>query len=405
VTPGREFEDLLRESAPQVLAALVRRHGRFDECEDAVQEALLAAARQWPTQGVPKNPRAWLVTVAGRALVDQWRSDSARRRREVTAAQASAGADAGAEDTLSLLFLCCHPVLAPESQLALTLRALGGLTTSQIAAALLVPEATVAKRITRAKSRVRDAGARLEPVAEPMRAERLAVARHVLYLIFNEGYTASDGPALQRPDLTREAIRLTRMLRHLVPADVETAGLLALMLSTDARRDARTDADGRLIPLADQDRSRWDQALIAEAQALLHRTLGAGPIGQFQVQAAIAALHNEAPTAESTDWPQILALYDVLATVAPGPLVVLSRAVAVAMVHGPKAGLAILGTLEDGDRHGCRHRLEAVRAHLLEQSGDTAAARDAYLAAARLAASAPEQRYLQIQAARLGGPR
>jgi predicted RNA polymerase sigma factor len=419
VTGQHQIEDLLRELAPQVLAALVRRYGQFDACEDAVQEALLAATLQWPGEGVPERPRSWLLTVAGRALVDAWRADSARRRRETAAALDPAGqtlpadptgmtdaglAGAGRDDTLALLFLCCHPALSPPSQLALTLRAAGGLTTAQIAAAFLVPEATIAKRIVRAKQRIRDAGARFELPAQPQRTERLGVVLHVLYLIFNEGYTTSSGPALQRTDLTTEAIRLTRLLHRLIPGEAEVAGLLALMLLTDARRAARTDTDGRIVPLADQQRDLWDTAAIAEGRAILTTTLGTGPVGSYQLQAAIAALHDEAPTAEATDWPQILALYDVLTTVAPGPVVTLSRAVALAHVHGPRAGLALLGTLDTDDRIAHTHRLEAVRAHLLEQTGDTTAARRSYLRAAKMTASLPEQRYLELRAARLHHP-
>jgi len=411
MTGPQRIEDLLREFAPQVLGTLVRRHGQFDACEDAVQEALLAAALQWPDEGVPDRPRSWLLTVASRSLVDGWRAESARRRRETVVALDPAVdipavelADADRDDTLALLFLCCHPALSPPSQLALTLRAVGGLTTAQIAAAFLVPEATIAKRISRAKQRIRNAGARFELPTEPQRTERLGVVLHVLYLIFNEGYTTSSGPALQRPDLTAEAIRLTRLLRRLLPGAGEVAGLLALMLLTDARRAARTDADGRIVSLAEQQRQLWDTAAITEGQAILTRTLGAGPVGPYQLQAAIAALHDEAPTAEETDWPQILALYDVLTTVAPGPIVTLSRAVALAMVHGPTAGLALLGTLDTDDRMAHTHRLEAVRAHLLEQAGDTAAAHQAYLQAARMTASLPEQRYLTLRAARLHHP-
>jgi len=415
VTGQRRIEDVLRESTPQVLAALVRRYGQFDACEDAVQEALLAAMVQWPGEGVPERPRSWLLTVASRSLVDAWRVDGARRRRETAAALDPAGrapaadlavdvavglAGSGRDDTLALLFLCCHPALSPPSQLALTLRAVGGLTTAQIAAAFLVPEATIAKRIVRAKQRIRDAGARFELPAQP-RTPRLGVVLQVLYLIFNEGYTASSGPVLQRTDLIAEAIRLARLLHRLLPDEAEVAGLLALMLLTDARRAARTDPDGRIVPLADQQRDLWDVAAIAEGQAILTRTLGAGPVGPYQLQAAIAALHDEAPAAAATDWPQILALYDVLATVAPGPVVTLSRAVAVAHVHGPRAGLALLGTLDADERMAHTHRLEAVRAHLLEQAGDPAAARGCYLRAAKTTASLPEQRYLELRAARL----
>jgi RNA polymerase sigma factor (sigma-70 family) len=411
VTGPHRIEDLLRECAPQVLAALVRRRGQFDACEDAVQEALLAAALQWPGEGVPGRPCSWLLTVASRALVDAWRADSARRHRETAVALDPTGhapadpaadlAGADRDDTLALLFLCCHPALSPPSQLALTLRAAGGLTTAQIAVAFLVPEATIAKRITRAKQRIRAAGARFELPPQPQRTQRLAVVLQVLYLIFNEGYTTSSGPALQRADLIAEAIRLTRLLHRLLPGEAEVAGLLALMLLTDARRAARTGTDGRIVPLADQQRNLWDTAAIAEGQAILTRTLGTGPAGPYQLQAAIAALHDEAPTAQATDWPQILALYDVLTTVAPGPVVTLSRAVALAQVHGPRAGLAVLGTLDTDERMAHNHRVEAVRAHLLEQAGDTATARESYLRAAKMTASLPEQRYLELRAARL----
>ncbi len=419
MTGQHRVEDLLREVAPQVLGALVRRCGQFDACEDAVQEALLAAAVQWPAGGVPDRPRSWLLTVAARALVDGWRADSARRRRETAAAHdptdyaLAAGPagipdaglpGAGRDDTLALLFLCCHPALSPPSQLALTLRAAGGLTTAQIAAAFLVPEATIAKRIARAKRRIRAAGARFELPAQPQRTERLGVVLHVLYLIFNEGYTTSSGPALQRTDLIAEAIRLTRLLHRLLPGEAEAAGLLALMLFTDARRAARTGTDGRIVPLAGQQRDLWDTAVIAEGQAILTRTLGTGPVGPYQLQAAIAALHDEAPTAGATDWPQILALYDVLTTIAPGPVVTLSRAVALAHVHGPTAGLALLGTLDTDEQMAHTHRLEAVRAHLLEQAGDITAARHSYLRAAKITASLPEQRYLELRAARLHQP-
>jgi RNA polymerase sigma factor (sigma-70 family) len=398
------MEDLLHELAPQVLGTLVRRHGQFATCEDAVQEALLAAALQWPAKGVPDRPRSWLLTVASRSLVDEWRSESARRRREEAVAAPESAADppaAGQDDTLVLLFLCCHPALSPPSQLALTLRAVGGLTTTEIAAAFLVPEATMAQRISRAKQSIRSAGARFELPPEAERAERLAVVLHVLYLVFNEGYTTTSGPALHRADLTAEAIRLTRLLHRLLPGEGEVAGLLALMLLTDARRAARTDDDGSIVPLAEQRRELWDAAAIAEGLALVTTTLGTGPVGPYQLQAAIAAVHDEAPTPDDTDWPQILALYEVLAQVAPGPVVTLSRAVALAMVHGPKAGLALLGTLDSDDRMAHTHRLEAVRAHLLERAGDTVAARESYLRAARMTASAPEQRYLALRAARL----
>jgi RNA polymerase sigma factor (sigma-70 family) len=399
------IEDLLRELAPQVLGALVRRYGQFDACEDAVQDALLAAARQWPAKGAPDNPRSWLTTVASRRLVDQWRSDSARRRREETAAALelppAPDPPNGHDDTLTVLFLCCHPSLSAPSQLALTLRAVGGLTTAEIAKAFLVPESTMAQRISRAKERIRDTGAQFSMPPASERGERLRVVLHVLYLVFNEGYTSSSGPDLNRSDLTTEAIRLTRMLHHLMPDEGEVAGLLALMLLTDARRVARSTADGSIVPLAEQNRNLWSAKQIEEGVAILTRTLGKVPVGPYQMQAAIAAVHDEAPSAEETDWPQILALYEVLERVSPGPVVTLNRAVAVAMVNGPRAGLAVLGTLDGDDRMTHSHRLEAVRAHLLERAGDLDAARDSYRKAARMTASIPEQRYLALQAARL----
>ena len=395
------IEDLLRELAPQVLGILVRKYDRFDACEDAVQEALLAAAQQWPSSGLPDSPRSWLVTVASRRLVDEWRSESARSRREeaVAALEVEPGPTEQRDDTLTLLFLCCHPDLSVPSQLALTLRAVGGLSTAEIAAAFLVPEATMAQRISRAKKSLRDARFELPPPAEV--PDRLRVVLHVLYLVFNEGYASSSGPQAQRADLTAEAVRLARLLHAQVPEDGEVAGLLALLLLTEARRVARTDADGLLVPLAEQDRSRWDGGLIEEGVALISRTLGRGPVGPYQLQAAIAAVHDEAATAADTDWPQILALYDVLRRVSPGPVVTLNRAVAVAMVHGPLAGLAELGTLEGDERMTRGHRLDAVRAHLLEMSGDRAGAVTAYRRAAKRAASIPEQHYLSLQAARL----
>ena len=399
------IEDLLRELAPQVLGALVRRHGQFDACEDAVQEALLAASQQWAEKGVPDNPRSWLIAVASRRLVDQWRREGARRRREETAAMLDVAGRVQLpdhDDTLALLFLCCHPSLTIPSQLALTLRAVGGLTTAEIANALLVPEPTMAQRISRAKESIRGAGARCELPSQAEQADRLRVVLHVLYLVFNEGYMTSAGPPLNRADLTAEAIRLTRMLHALLPAEGEVAGLLALMLLTDARRAARTLPDGSLVPLDEQRRELWDQSQIEEGIALLTRTLGTTTVGPYQMQAAIAAVHDEAPSGAETDWPQILALYDVLERVSPGPIITLNRAVAVAMVHGPRAGLALLGTLDDDARMSRNHRLEAVRGHLLELAGDLTAARESYQSAARMTASIPEQRYLALRAARLG---
>jgi RNA polymerase sigma factor (sigma-70 family) len=407
---GAPGEDLLRELAPRVLGTLVRRHGQFDACEDAVQEALLAAATQWPEAGTPDNPYGWLVTVATRRLTDYWRSDQARRRREVEVATLAAtdemlapaaDAVAGRDDTLTLLFLCCHPELTPASQVALTLRAVGGLTTAEIARAYLVPEATMAQRISRAKQRIKATGATFDLPPPAQREQRLRVVLHVLYLIFNEGYTASSGPHLRRAELTGEAVRLTREVHRLLPDDGEVAGLLALMLLTEARRDARSRSDGTLVPLSEQDRSRWDADAVAEGVALLTRTLARAPIGPYQVQAAIAAVHAEATGAEDTDWPQILGLYDLLERLAPGPMVSLNRAVAVAMVRGPTAGLELLATLDGDERLAGHHRLDAVRAHLQEMAGDPAAPRASYQRAARRTTSAPERRYLEGRAARL----
>jgi len=421
-----DVEPLLRELAPRVLGALARRHpGDFDSCEDAVQEALLAAARQWPGEGVPDDPRAWLVAVAGRRLVDAWRSESARRAREEGAAAleppralesapgfgggfAEAGGDddgaGGApdeDDSLALLMLCCHPSLSEPSQIALTLRAVGGLTTGEIAAAFLVPEATMGQRISRAKATIRAAGGRFAPASEgDARDAALRAVLHVLYLMFNEGYTATSGPRLARAELTTEAIRLVRLVRERLPDDGEVAGLLALMLLTDARRPARTGADGALVPLADQDRSRWRRAEIDEGIALVTDALAAAPPGPYQLQAAIAAVHAEAPDGDATDWRQIVALYRLLMRMLPGnPMVALNHAVAVAMVDGPEAGLALLADVEAALPRS--HRPIAVRAHLLEQAGDVAGALNAYDEAARRTTSLPERRHLEARATAL----
>ncbi|WP_371669185.1 sigma-70 family RNA polymerase sigma factor [Streptomyces sp. NBC_00289] len=400
-----DTEDLLRRNAPQVLGALVRRYGHFDAAEDAVQEALLAAARQWPAAGVPDNPRGWLIRVASRRLTDSLRAEAARRAREERAAALTPrdaftapppGADRAPreDDTLSLLFLCCHPDLTPPARIALTLRAVGGLTTAEIARAHLVPEATMAQRISRAKQKVR--GVRF---GRPDHWEqRLPAVLHILYLMFNEGYTATSGPSLQRRDLAREAIRLTRTVHRLLPDDCEVTGLLALMVLTDARRDARTGPHGELVPLDEQDRDRWDRAAIEEGVALVTGALGEGRAGPYQIRAAIAAVHDEAASAEATDWREILGLYDVLVGLVPGPVERLGRAVAVAMVHGPQAGLAELGELETELSGG--HRLDAVRGHLLERAGAYEEARAAYESAAARTLSLPERRYLQARAAR-----
>ncbi|GAA2098789.1 RNA polymerase sigma factor [Actinomadura alba] len=404
------IDELLRGLAPQVLGALVRRWDDFDATEDALQEALISAAVQWPAEGPPRNPRGWLVTVASRRLTDQRRRDAARRRRETTAMAAvppdelvAPPADRPSyarDDTLTLLFLCCHPALTPESQVALTLRAVGGLTTAQIAAAFLVPETTMARRISRAKRHIAAAGATFGPLSERERGDRFPTVLRVLYLIFNEGYTATTGTSLRRAELTDEAIRLARQVHDLLPDDGEVAGLLALMLLTDARSPARTAPDGSLVPLAEQDRGRWRARQIQEGVALITGTLPRSLIGPYQLQAAIAAVHAEAARAEDTDWPQILALYDLLERVAPSPVVALNRAVALAMVRGPRAGLEALTGLDADGRLAGHHRLSAVRAHLLEMAGDRASARDCYRNAARLATSLPERRYLEARAAR-----
>ncbi|GGT97812.1 RNA polymerase sigma factor [Actinomadura citrea] len=405
--------DLLRPLAPQVLGALVRRYGHFDTAEDAVQEALIAAASQWPEQGVPDDPRAWLITVASRRLTDLLRAEQARRRREDALAAwtppdawlvpAADRPPPGGDDTLILLFMCCHPVLAPDLQIALTLRSVGGLTTAEIARAFFVPESTMGQRISRAKRRVRDSHLPFRMPAADERPARVAAVLRVLYLIFTEGYASTAGAYLFRGEVAAEAIRLARIVHRLLPGDAEAAGLLALMLLTDARRPARTGPGGDLVPLAEQDRSLWNAGYIAEGVELLAAALPRGPAGPYQVQAAIAALHDEAATARETDWPQIAALYGVLMELSPNPMAALNHAVAVAMARGPGAGLALLEELRDDTRIAGHHRLHAVRAHLLEMSGDTAAARASYLAAAERTHSLPEQRYLHARAARLAG--
>ncbi|HEX2208044.1 MAG TPA: sigma-70 family RNA polymerase sigma factor [Longimicrobium sp.] len=411
-----EVGRLLRELAPQVLGAVARRHGDFDAAEDAVQEALVAAAMQWPSQGVPQNPRGWLYHVALRRITDHLRSEMARRRREDAVASAvwaewafvpppevEIGVDG--DDTLTLLFMCCHPALTPASAIALTLRAVGGLTTAEIANAFLVPEATMAQRISRAKASIKSSGVPFSMPAGAERAERLRTVLHVLYLIFNEGYASSVGPSLQRADLANEAIRLTRTLHGLLPDVGEVAGLLALMLLTDARRAARTGPGGELIPLDEQDRTRWDAALIAEGVELVSDALQRGSVGPYQLQAAIAAVHDEAPRAEDTDWPQILALYTVLERMSDNPVVSLNRAIAVAMVNGPAAGLALLEALDGDARLRGHYRLDAVRGHLHERLGDADRAIAHYRAAAERTTSIPERDYLTLKAARLASAR
>jgi RNA polymerase sigma factor (sigma-70 family) len=408
-------EGLLRDLAPEVLGALVRRRGDFDECDDAVQEALVDAARQWPSDGIPANPRGWLIAVADRRWIEARRADVARRRREETASAeapddlgsldpADAADAPGADDTLTLLLLCAHPSLTLPSQVALTLRAVGGLTTAQIARGFLVPEATIGQRISRAKERIRTSGARFELPPPSELPARVAAVERVLYLVFTEGHTASDGDELTRVDLTAEAIRLARELHAALAEDGEAAGLLALLLLTDARRPARTTPDGELVPLAEQDRTRWDRAAIVEGIELISEVLVRAPVGPYQLQAAIAALHDEAERYEDTDWSQILVLYEHLELLAPGPMVTLNRIVAEAMVDGAPAALAALAAAVDTDATLRDHpRTDAVRAHLLDLAGDRAAARDAYGAAAKRALNVRERRYLERQAAKLEG--
>jgi RNA polymerase sigma factor (sigma-70 family) len=402
-------EHLLRELAPQVLGAVARRFRDFSSAEDAVQEAMLAAFTRWPGEGIPDNPRGWLIQVATRRMIDQVRSEIARRERETVVASETdivpptveIESDMDPDDTLILLFMCCHPALTSSSAIALTLRAVGGLTTAEIANAFLVPEATMAQRISRAKQNIKTSGAPFRLPAPVERAERLPAVLHVLYLIFNEGYASSIGAYLQRPDLAREAIRLTRGAKALLPDDAEVTGLLALMLLTNARRAARTGPDEELIPLDKQDRTLWDRAEISEGTELLTAGLCKGSVGLYQLQAAIAAVHDEASRAEDTDWPQILALYELLKRVAPSPMVTLNHAIAVAMVYGPSKGLELLRTLDTDARLSGHYRLHAVRAHLLEMVGDYENAIQHYRIAASRTTSIPEQNYLMTQAARL----
>ncbi len=402
-------EHLLRELAPQVLGVLIRRFHDFADAEDAVQEALLAAAVQWPREGVPDNPRAWLIQVAGRRMTDHIRGELARRRRETAVATeleylasvTEIDSHVEQDDTLILLFMCCHPALSQSSAIALTLRAVGGLTTAEIAKAFLVPETTMAQRISRAKQSIKSSGAPFQLPTNREQGQRLRAVLHVLYLIFNEGYVASVGPQVQRLELSGEAIRLTRALNHLLPDDGEVGGLLALMLLTNARRKARTGPSEELIPLAKQDRTLWDQGEISEGVALITATLSKGSISSYQLQAAIAAVHAEAARAEDTDWPQILALYELLKHMSNNPMVMLNHAIATAMVRGPSEGLKLLAVLDQDGRLNRHHRLDAVRAHLLEMSGDRSAAIAHYRMAAERTSSLPERNYLLTQVGRL----
>ena len=406
--PDHQIEHLLRDLAPQVLGAVARRFRDFAASEDAVQEALIAAAEQWPRDGVPDNPRGWLFQVAQRRMTDHLRSEIARRNREARVAEDIPIAvameetpDVDPDDTLALLFMCCHPALTSASAIALTLRAVGGLTTSEIAKAFLVPESTIGQRISRAKQSIKASGVPFQMPGGEERAQRLSSVLHVLYLIFNEGYTTSSGAALHRADLSNEAIRLTREVYKLLPENGDVAGLLALMLLTDARRAARTGPAGELIPLDEQDRTLWNREAIAEGIALTSAALAKGSVGEYQLQAAIAAVHDEAPRAEATDWPQILALYDMLIRMTANPMVALNHAIASAMVHGPHAGLELLAPLENDPRLRGVHRLDAVRAHLLDRAGEHETAADLYRTAASKTTSVPERNYLLMKAARV----
>jgi RNA polymerase sigma factor (sigma-70 family) len=402
-------EHLLRELTPQVLGAVARRFRDFSAAEDAVQEAMIAAFTQWPEAGIPDHPRGWLIQVASRRLTDQVRSEIARRERETAVARETdtvvpaveIESDMDPDDTLILLFMCCHAALTSSSAIALTLRAVGGLTTVEIANAFLVPEATMAQRISRAKQNIKASGVPFRLPSPQERSERLPAVLHVLYLIFNEGYASSTGAHLQRLDLAREAIRLTRSAKGLLPDDSEVMGLLALMLLTNARRAARTGPDEELIPLDKQDRTLWCQAEISEGVELLTAALSKGSVGLYQLQAAIAAVHDEAAHAEDTDWPQILALYELLKHVAPSPMVTLNHAIAAAMVHGPSKGLELLRALDEDGRLASHYRLDAVRAHLLEMVGDYQSSIKHYRIAASRTTSIPEQNYLMTQAARI----
>lgn len=396
------IEDLLRELAPLVLGAVARRYGDFAGSEDAVQEALIAAAQNWPSEGLPENPAGWLVRTAGLRLVDEYRRNDARRRREdIAAALSIRPVETGpaTDDSLVVLFMCCHPSLTPAAAVPLTLRAVGGLTTREIAAALLVSESTMAQRISRAKATLRSSNEPFVLPADMELTDRLRLVYRVLYLMFNEGYAASSGPELTRTDLSGEAIRLTRLLHESLPDEPETGGLLALMLLTEARRPARTDDHGELVPLAEQDRTLWIRPLITEGVALITECLRQRQVGEFQVQAAIAAVHDQSATNEDANWVQILLLYEWLEHLTGNPMVTLNRAVALAMVDGPTAGLAALERLEGA--LGDHHRLHATRAHLHELAGDPALARRCFLDAAARADNQREQHYLTIRAARL----
>jgi RNA polymerase sigma factor (sigma-70 family) len=409
---SRTIEHLLRDLAPQVLGALTRRHKDFALAEDAVQEALIAAASRWPSEGMPSNPSGWLYHVALRRFTDHLRSEMARRRREDAVAtdvyaewafvpSPDETIELESDDTLTLLFMCCHPALTDATAIALTLRAVGGLTTAEIASAFLVPEPTMAQRISRAKQTIKSSKIPFEMPSESERTERMGSVMHVLYLIFNEGYTSSSGTQLQRTDLSNEAIRLARLLQRLVPNDGEVSGLLALMLLTDARRMARTGAHGELIPLDEQDRSRWNREMIAEGNALVSEALNHDPVGPYALQAAIAAVHSLAESVDATDWRRILMFYDVLHRMSDNPMITLNRAIAIAMVHGPQMGLEALKVLDSDVRIAGHYRLDAVKAHLYERAGETDRALQFYQSAAERTTSTPERNYLAAKAVRI----
>lgn len=394
----QSVEDVWRREAPHVLAALLRRTAGFEDCEDAAQEALAAATEQWPRDGMPTNPRGWLIRVASRRLVDAQRAEASRRLREDRAEQErTTWSDRvnDRDDTLQLLVLCCHPVLTTASAVALTLRAVGGLTTPQIAAGLLVPEATAAQRISRAKATLRRHQVRLGQVGPGELPARLHAVRHVLHLVFTTGSSVPSGPRLLDRPLTAEAIRLTEQLHRAVPRDPETAGLLALMLLVDARAVTRV-RDGALVPLAEQDRSLWDTAQIDRAVRLLEEVLPRGEVGAFQLQAAIGAVHATAATFADTDWHQVRELYRMLVGLGPNPAAELGAAIALSEVDGPRAGLAALAPLARARPRD--HRVIAAQAHLLERLGDPTAP-ELFRRAASLTDSIPEQRYLNAKAA------